>query len=216
MSQSSKEWTESNSVGKPACGEETSEAKHDTAGQNAAFKVGDRVVLVDTASVSVDNEEGATATVTEADPEGDFYLAKSDRSGAVWAFHGRNFCPLPLRAASVEVRVTDPKTGGQKGSKPERYDLLPWDALDEVARVYGFGATKYDDHNWLKGYKWSLTAAALARHFSKMMQGEDRDPESGCLHAAHIAWHCLTWITFFLRKLGTDDRMPPARIDKAA
>jgi hypothetical protein len=51
---------------------------------------------------------------------------------------------------SGEVRVVDPITGGMKGSKPERFDLLPWPALEEVARVYAFGATKYDDHNWHK------------------------------------------------------------------
>jgi len=42
-----------------------------------------------------------------------------------------------------ELRMTDPVTGAQKGSKPERYDLIPADAMDEVARVYGEGAKKY-------------------------------------------------------------------------
>ncbi len=105
-----------------------------------------------------------------------------------------------------EVRITDPVTGGQKGSKPERFDLVPWDAMEEVARVYGFGATKYEDHNWLRGYKWSLSIASAFRHLVAMVLGQDRDPESGCLHTAHLAWHALTLTTFILRKLGTDDR----------
>jgi hypothetical protein len=108
---------------------------------------------------------------------------------------------------SNEVRVTDPVTGGQKGMKPERFALIPWDSLAELARVYGFGANKYEDHNWAKGYKWSLSSDALGRHFSAFMQGEDRDAESGCLHLAHAAWHCLTLIAFKLRGLGTDDRL---------
>lgn len=106
----------------------------------------------------------------------------------------------------TEVRHTDPKTGGQKGVKSERYDLIPFEALDEVARVYAFGATKYDDHNWRKGYPWSWSLGALGRHLSAIMRGEDRDPESGCLHAAHIAWHGLTLVVFVLLGLGTDDR----------
>lgn len=107
-----------------------------------------------------------------------------------------------------EVRIVDPTTGGEKGQKPERYDLFPFDALDEIARVYGVGAQKYADDNWLRGYSWRLSAGALCRHVARFMVGEDRDPETGCLHLAHAAWHCLTLITFKLRELGTDDRKP--------
>jgi Domain of unknown function (DUF5664) len=119
---------------------------------------------------------------------------------------------------SEEVRITDPQTGGQKGQKLERYDLFPFDALDEIARVYGCGAKKYDDHNWLKGYKWGLSVQALLRHVSRFMQGEERvppaapgepeDPTTGCHHLACAAWHCLTLITYSKRRLGTDDRKP--------
>ncbi len=105
-----------------------------------------------------------------------------------------------------EVRITDPVTGGEKGQKPERFDLIPFDALEEVARVYGVGAQKYSDDNWLKGYAWRLSAGALLRHVARFMIGEDRDPETGCLHLAHAAWHCLTLLTFAMRGLGTDDR----------
>jgi hypothetical protein len=108
-----------------------------------------------------------------------------------------------------EVRVIDPVTGGQKGVKPERLDLIPFDALEEVGRVYGFGAGKYEDDNWLKGYKWRLSAGAMLRHVSRWMLGERNDKESGCHHLAHAAWHCLTLITFEIRGLGTDDRKKP-------
>ncbi len=109
----------------------------------------------------------------------------------------------------TEQRIVDPVTGGEKGQKEERFDLFPFDALEEVARVYGKGAQKYSDDNWLRGYAWRLSAGALLRHVSRFMCGEDRDPETGCLHLAHAAWHCLTLITFNLRGLGTDDRKPP-------
>ncbi len=106
----------------------------------------------------------------------------------------------------TETRITDPVTGGQKGRKPERFDLFPFDALEEVARVYGMGASKYADDNWLKGYAWRLSLGALLRHVSRFAIGEDRDPESGCLHLAHACWHTLTLLTFCMRGLGTDDR----------
>ena len=110
------------------------------------------------------------------------------------------------RLLGEEVRVVDPVTGGEKGSKPERFDLIPWEALEEVARVYSFGARKYDDHNWRKGMKWSLAYAAAFRHMAKFVQGETHDPESGLHHLAHAAFHMLTLITYTMKGLGTDDR----------
>jgi hypothetical protein len=111
------------------------------------------------------------------------------------------------RRQGREIRITDPITGGQKGSKPERFDLLPWPALEEVARVYAFGAQKYADHNWHKGYKWGLSLASLFRHVVSWAKGEDRDPESGLHHLAHAVFHCLTLVTFQNEKLGADDRL---------
>lgn len=113
-----------------------------------------------------------------------------------------------LRArVEKEQRITDPVTGGQKGSKPERFDLLPWDALEEVARLYGRGADKYEDRNWEKGYGFHLSMAALMRHLVKFWQHrKDYDDETKCHHLASVVFHALTMLTFVLRGIGTDDR----------
>ena len=110
------------------------------------------------------------------------------------------------RVAS-EVRITDPNTGGQKGQKPERFELLPAAALQEIARVYAFGAKKYADHNWAKGYDWGLSIGALERHVVEFKKCNDLDNESGLHHLAHAAFHCLTLITFSIYGLGTDSRL---------
>lgn len=107
----------------------------------------------------------------------------------------------------MEVRIVDPLTGGAKGVKSERFDLLPWEALEEVARVYAFGAEKYADHNWARGYRWSLSLGALLRHVARWASGESRDPESGLHHLAHAMFHCLTLITYQTHNRGTDDRL---------
>ena len=107
----------------------------------------------------------------------------------------------------AEIRVTDPTTGGQKGTKPERFELIPTQALQELARVYGFGAGKYSDWNYLKGYNWSLSVGALQRHLALWALGEEVDEESGLSHLAHVAWHAFTLQTFQLHPLGTDDRV---------
>lgn len=102
-----------------------------------------------------------------------------------------------MSITTEEVRTTS-RTGGQKGTKPQRYDLLPKAALDQIAEVYAFGAAgKYADHNWRKRYEWSKSYAALMRHVTAFWDGEDYDPESGLSHLAHAGFHLnamLTWV----------------------
>lgn len=95
-----------------------------------------------------------------------------------------------------EVRVTS-STGGQKGSKLERYDLIPVAPLAHVARVYGKGAEKYADRNWELGYDWSLSYAALQRHVNAFWGGEWADPETGCPHLASVVFHAFALMEFF-------------------
>lgn len=111
-----------------------------------------------------------------------------------------------LRGNSGEVRVTS-ETGGQKGRKPQRTDLLPPEALLALSEVYGMGAEKYDDHNYLKGYDWSLSFGALLRHVLAAENGEWLDEESGLPHVMHAAWHCFTLFMFEKHDLGHDDRI---------
>jgi dATP/dGTP diphosphohydrolase/uncharacterized protein DUF4406 len=109
-------------------------------------------------------------------------------------------------ASSGEVRVTDPVTGGQKGSKLAQLGALDPDALMEVAKVAGFGSAKYDRYNFLRGYRWSLSYDAHQRHVHAFWSGEDIDPESNLYHLAHACWHDLALLAFMLHDLGTDDR----------
>lgn len=111
-----------------------------------------------------------------------------------------------IESSAREVRVKDPATGAEKGSKPERYDLIPSWAMDEVARVYGEGAKKYAERNWEKGYAHGLSIAALERHISLFKQRQNLDPDDGLHHLAHAVFHCLTLMTYQHYKIGTDDR----------
>ena len=94
-----------------------------------------------------------------------------------------------------EVRTTS-STGGQKGVKPERLSLLPRLGLESIARVFGFGAEKYDSHNWRKGYEWSKSLDALQRHVLAFQDGETYDAESGLPHLAHAGFHVLVLLTW--------------------
>lgn len=110
-----------------------------------------------------------------------------------------------------ETRIIDEKTGGAKGSKIIRPDLIPPQAIEELGRLYGKGAEKYDPWNWRKGYNWSLSIAAMMRHLLQWEKGERFDEETQCHHLASVAWHCMTLMEFQRLGLGTDDR--PCAID---
>jgi len=72
---------------------------------------------------------------------------------------------------------TERATGGQKGQKLARYDLVPVGPLKALAEHYGRGASKYDDRNWERGYRWSLSYAAAMRHLTQFWSGEDWDDD---------------------------------------
>lgn len=112
---------------------------------------------------------------------------------------------LESHANRKEVRTTS-STGGEKGTKPERHDLIPVEALGQVAALYGRGAEKYAAHNWRRGYEWSKSYAALQRHATQFWAGEDNDAEMGLPHMASVAFHALALLTFMDEQRSFDDR----------
>lgn len=99
------------------------------------------------------------------------------------------------------------ETGLRYNQNKARMDLLPWDALVEVAHHYRVGAAKYAERNWEKGMKWDEgCAASLARHLAAWSQGEDIDPENGQHHDVAMAWNALALVAYRLRGIGEDDR----------
>lgn len=98
-------------------------------------------------------------------------------------------------------------TEGKKfdDDKP-RYDLIPPEIEEAIAKVLTFGAAKYGDRNWELGMRWGRPYAALRRHMAAWWSGEDTDPETGMSHLWHAAC-CIAFLTAFeARKTGTDDR----------
>lgn len=98
--------------------------------------------------------------------------------------------------ASEETRVVNEQTGGAKGSKLARMDLIPWNQIWKVAELYGKGAEKYAERNWERGYDWSLSYAAMMRHAVLFWGGEDYDQETGCHHMTSVIFHALALMEF--------------------
>lgn len=91
------------------------------------------------------------------------------------------------------------------GNKP-RWDLLPLDAVDEIAQVFTYGAKKYDTYNWLNDMRYGRYIAATFRHLRDYWLGEDLDKESGLSHLAHAGANILMLLGSIKRGKGTDDR----------
>jgi len=87
-----------------------------------------------------------------------------------------------------------------------RLELLPFDALSEVADVLAFGAQKYGEHNWCGGMRWSSLIGAALRHIFAWAMGQDKDPETGLSHLAHAGCCILFLIAYQRRGVGEDDR----------
>lgn len=107
---------------------------------------------------------------------------------------------------ATEEVVVDEETGGMKGRKDVQLHAIPAETLAELGRVYAYGASKYEDYNFRRGYEWSLSFDALQRHLWSFWSGEDYDPESKLHHLAHAAWHCLSLLFWSIRGKGKDDR----------
>ena len=85
-------------------------------------------------------------------------------------------------------------------------ELLPTQALEEIAKVLDFGRKKYESWNWAKGFKWTRLIGAVIRHLYAYQRGEDKDSESGLSHIAHAGCCILFLLQHDISKLGEDDR----------
>lgn len=108
---------------------------------------------------------------------------------------------------AYEAGQRDPVKEAQKfdGGKTQ-LDLFPHEALEEIGKVFTYGAAKYSRMNWRLGMDWSRLYGALLRHLNAWNSGEDKDPESGLPHLAHAGCCVTMLLASQISNLGTDDR----------
>lgn len=87
-----------------------------------------------------------------------------------------------------------------------RFDLLPFDALEEIVKVLTFGADKYGARNWEGGLSWGRVLGACSRHLAAWAMRRGADPETGLSHLAHAGGCILFLLAYELRGVGEDDR----------
>ena len=102
--------------------------------------------------------------------------------------------------------MTESATGGRKGQKLARFDLIPTRPLIQLAQLYGLGMNKYGVRNWERGYLWSNSYAAAMRHLVGFWEGEDLDPELGLPHPIMVIFHMMALVEFMETHPEYDDR----------
>lgn len=89
--------------------------------------------------------------------------------------------------------------------------LVDSDVLLDVANVFGYGAIKYQEHNWRKGMKVTRLLNAAMRHILELQKGIDIDPESNLSHAGHTIANMMM-VSALLRDMPEcDDRFKQLR-----
>lgn len=78
-----------------------------------------------------------------------------------------------------------------------RFDLISPDALEGLAEILIFGATKYSPRNWEKGINFSRLYASTLRHLHSFWQGSDIDYESRKQAIDH-AQCCIHFLSHYI------------------
>jgi len=82
-----------------------------------------------------------------------------------------------------------------------RLDLLDPEFLEGVADSLEYGAMKYYEWSWLKGWQYHRPYASVLRHLLAWFKGEERDPETVSerfpegIHHLHMAAAQLMFLT---------------------
>lgn len=108
-----------------------------------------------------------------------------------------------------DSKPTNPKDA--IGSSKLPMDLIPETAVAEMATAFLEGALKYGRYNWrMMGVRSSIYYAAMRRHMSKWVNGEDEDKDTHVNHLASVMACCA--IILDAEKCGklNDDRPPRA------
>ena len=85
------------------------------------------------------------------------------------------------------------------GKGKDRFDLIPTDVLQQVAKVLTAGAVKYTENTWHTNDMSHHTAAAM-RHFEAFRRGEFIDTESKLPHLAHAITNMMFLYENTIRK----------------
>lgn len=104
-----------------------------------------------------------------------------------------------------------PEEGRKDDQGKPPLELLDRFALEETAKVMGFGEKKYGANNWRSGLSQRRTLGAALRHIFTHLDGETLDPETNLLHLAHAMCELMFAIRMLKDRPDLDDRYKSQR-----
>lgn len=94
-----------------------------------------------------------------------------------------------------------------------RWDLIPPEAMFELAFLYQNGANKYAERNWERGMSWMTCFRAILSHSFKWLMGAEYDEEMKVHHMTCVAWNAMALVTYAYRGIGQDNRPRPLTVN---
>ena len=117
---------------------------------------------------------------------------------------GRQICPLCENLSGLKDSGDRREFGTgavrDMAQGKGRYDLIPWEAIHELALHCEQGATKYGEHNINKGIPLHSPVDSAARHLAKFISGH-RDEE----HLTAACWNLMWALEFMVTKPELND-----------
>jgi hypothetical protein len=96
--------------------------------------------------------------------------------------------PAPPPQIAAAVKQADRYNTGKAELS---YILSAPSAMEGLAEVFAFGATKYSRNNWQAGFPKEKLVDSLLRHLLAHQNGEVVDAESKMNHLDHVLWNAL-------------------------
>lgn len=103
--------------------------------------------------------------------------------------------------------MADKKIGLKNDSEKLMWDRVPFEIIEELAKVMTYGAKKYKEDpnkpNWREtedGYNRYF--AAMMRHLTEDRKGNYLDEESGLPHMSHVLFTAVALCKFSKDKYG--------------
>ena len=109
----------------------------------------------------------------------------------------KGYSPPPVKHLDPSFR---PVQGIKHDSDKPRFDLIPADALEEVAKVYTVGAKEYGDRNWELGLNYGRLFRAMMSHSWAWWGGERDDSKNKLHHLTSVVFNALALLHYELNK----------------
>ncbi len=120
--------------------------------------------------------------------------------------HSTTFPSLGATCPECSPQKEESSKGIKHDSQKPPMDLLPYEALVEIAKVLHAGEIKYGTANWTKGIEMRRLISASLRHIGQFNSGEDYDDETNTIHLANAACNLMFAIWMFKKRPDLDNR----------